>query len=82
MTIREILERLCNNSMDDVGYAETHEEEVIQAEQAIKKAVIEGLPPERKGRFVVGAQDSGDWIMTEEADGYNTCLKDIKESLR
>ena len=41
--------------------------------------VIEAkMPEEKKGRFVVGAQDSGHWVMTEEAEGYNQALHDSR----
>ncbi len=30
-----------------------------------------GMPKERKGYFVVGAQDSGHWVMTDKAEAHN-----------
>ncbi len=46
--------------------------------ELIKKRIV---PSERKERFVVGAQDSGDWVMTEEAEGHNSCRTEILKRL-
>lgn len=37
----------------------------------------EGVPKERKGRFVVEAQDGGHWVMTDEAESYNQTRQEM-----
>jgi len=77
MSIREIYNNVAGIPKDGkprMGYEEFH--------QAIISAILEKMPKERKGRFVVGAQDTGNWVMTDEAEGFNSALPEMRERIK
>ena len=42
--LQEILIKLANNSMDEIGYAKTHKKDINQALSAIKEEILGKLP--------------------------------------
>jgi hypothetical protein len=77
MTVREILEKLFDNAYDEATFKHKDLKDTI-VDQALKE-IVDLLPKKKYHKKVSMLEFNPD--LANQIEGYNQCLKDIKERL-